>query len=132
MRSIILILILSSCSAQWHIRKAIEKDPTIIQSDTITVIDTVQIITKEVQVDSVFKLSTDTVTIRKDKLTIKHYYQRDSIFIWGECASDTIIQFKEIKVPYQQVVYQEKFIPNWVWFVLIIIILAFLIKRFLF
>lgn len=132
MRSIILILILSSCSAQWHIRKAIEKDPTILQSDTITVIDTVQIITKEVQVDSVFKLSTDTVTIRKDKLTIKHYYQRDSIFIWGECASDTIIQFKEIKVPYQQVVYQEKFIPNWVWFVLIIVILAFLIKRFLF
>jgi hypothetical protein len=126
---IILSMLLSSCSAQWHIRKAIKKDPSIVNIDTLRVIDTVTFITKEVQVDSVFRLTTDTVVIRKDNLTIKHYYTRDSVFIWGECASDTIYKVRELKIPYKQLVYKEKFIPNWVYFTLISGLIFLLVRK---
>src|SRR5690606_1922371 len=131
MRYLLILFILSSCSAQWHIQKAIKKDPSVLKVDTLTVIDTVTITTPQVTTDTIFKLSSDTVTIQKDRLTIKHYYQSDSIYIWGDCASDTIIQYKEIKVPFAQVVYKEKFIPNWVWFVLVVVVLILIIRKYL-
>lgn len=118
--SIILLLIFSSCSSQWHLKKAIKKDPTILHVDTIKVVDTVQFITKEVQKDSVFILSSDTTIIKKDNLTIKHFYSRDSVFLWGECAADTIHEIREIKVPFEKVVYKERFFPKWVWVILFI------------
>jgi len=126
---IILSVLLSSCSAQWHLRKAIEKDPSILNIDTLTVIDTVTFITNEVQVDSVFKLTADTVVIRKDNLTIKHYYSRDSVFIWGECASDTIYRVREVKVPYQQLIYKEKFIPNWIYLLVIFGLIVLFVRK---
>lgn len=128
---IILIFILTSCSSQWHLKKAIKKDPTILKVDTIKVVDTVQFITKEVHTDSVFKLTSDTIIIQKDRLTMKHYYTRDSVYLWGECASDTIIQVREVKVPFEKVVYNESFFPKWVWFLFfVLIILLFLRSRF--
>lgn len=36
-----LFIFLSSCSAQWHFNRAVMKDPSIIQTDTVT--DTVRI-----------------------------------------------------------------------------------------
>lgn len=36
-----LFILLSSCSAQWHFNRAVMKDPSIIQTDTVT--DTVRI-----------------------------------------------------------------------------------------
>jgi hypothetical protein len=122
-------MLLSSCSAQWHIRKAIKKDPSIVNIDTLRVIDTVTFITKEVQVDSVFRLTTDTVVIRKDNLTIKHYYSRDSVFIWGECASDTIYRVREVKVPYQQLIYKEKFMPNWIYLLVVFGLIVLFVRK---
>lgn len=37
MRYIILLLLLSSCSASWHYNRAIEKDPSIVRNDTTVV-----------------------------------------------------------------------------------------------
>lgn len=118
-----------SCSANWHLRKAIQKDPTIIQEDTITVVDTVLLISEKVQVDSVFKLTTDTVIIQKDRLTVKHYYNNDSIYIEGECAEDTLIEYREIKVPYEQIVYKEDkdYIPYWIMAGLFVMTILFFI-----
>lgn len=33
----ILLLLLTSCSASWHYNRAIEKDPSIVKNDTVTV-----------------------------------------------------------------------------------------------
>jgi hypothetical protein len=98
MRKLILILgivsLITSCSAEWHIRKAISKDPTILQNDTIQIHDTVTWITEHFEVDSIFKLSHDTVVIEKENLIIKHFYNHhtDSVFIHGEVLSDTNTQ----------------------------------------
>lgn len=132
-----LFFLLASCSAGYHIKRAIKKDPTILQADTVSVVDTVQIVTEQIERDTVFKLSEthDTLIIKEDKLTIKHYYNRitDSVFISGECESDTIIQVREIKVPFEKIVYHEDNSKSW-WTPLIvvvcIVILLILIRLF--
>lgn len=123
MKYLIPLFFLFNCSAEYHIQKAIKKDPSILQVDTVKVIDTVQTITEHVEHDTVFDLrtTTDTITIQKDRLTIKHYYSRDSVYLWGECQSDTIIQVREIQVPVEKVVYHESF--DW-WKILIFVIVA--------
>lgn len=132
LKLIIIILVLSSCSSQWHLKKAIEKDPTILLTDTIRIKDTVQFITNDVRVDSVFSITHDTVRITKDKLKIKVLYKTDSIFVAGECESDTIVQIREVEVPCKQVSYKEKFIPDWAWVFIIIVCIILLVKKLFF
>lgn len=43
MRLLPFLILLSSCSAQWHFDRAVMKDPSIIQTDTITDTVTIQI-----------------------------------------------------------------------------------------
>ena len=111
-----------SCSlekrAQRHIRKAISLDPSILEKDTITFTDSVHVITKEVTHDSVFQISKDTVTIVKDNLTIKHFISKDSVYIYGECAGDTIIEWRTHEVPTEHVIVRDDDgwkPPNWFW-----------------
>lgn len=101
----ILILLLASCSPQKRLNRLVKKHPELIKVDTLSVHDTLHIET--IKADTVFKDTTyfrllrDTITVTNDRLTIKQYYHRDSIFIEGECLGDTII--REIRVPYKYV-----------------------------
>ena len=113
-RILFLLLVLTSCSAKWHLNKAMKKDPSLLVRDTITVLDTFEVVTNKVKHDTIFKASKDTVILKKDKLTIKHYYHRDSVYLYGECDADTIIKPYEVKVPYEKVVYKEKI--KWGWY----------------
>lgn len=128
---IIGLILLCSCGAEWHIKKAIEKDPSILEKDTIIFTDSVHVITKEVTHDSTFLVSKDTVVIVKDNLTMKHYYHNDSVFLWGECAADTIVRWKTFEVPTEKVVYNESWFPKWIWILLIIAGIIYAVKRFL-
>lgn len=99
------MLLLSSCSAQWHLKTAIKKNPLILEKDTVTVVDTV--VTAPVTVrDTVTLNNRDTITITKDKLKIKIVRSFDTIVIDAECASDTIV--RTIEVPYEKVVYVQQ------------------------
>lgn len=101
----LLMLLLSSCSAQWHLKTAIKKNPLILEKDTVTVVDTV--VTAPVTVrDTVTLNNRDTITITKDKLKIKIVRSFDTIAIDAECASDTIV--RTIEVPYEKVVYVQQ------------------------
>ena len=100
-----LMLLLTSCSAQWHLKKAVAKDPMILQKDTMVVLDTV--VTQPVAItDTVTLKEHDTITVIKDKLRVEVVRKLDTIIINAECASDTIVQ--TIEVPYEKVVYVEK------------------------
>lgn len=133
MRSTLTILTISlflgSCSAEWHIKKAIAKDPSILEKDTIIFTDSVHVVTKEVHTDSVFQVSKDTVTIVKDNLTIKTYHWRDSVYIYGECASDTVIRWKTYEVPTEKVVFNESWWPRWMWWIVALIIALFILRK---
>lgn len=132
---VILIIILSSCSAQKRLDRLVKNHPELLQTDTTIVHDTLH--TETIKADTIFKDTTyfrllrDTITVTNDRLTIRQYYHRDSIFIEGECLGDTII--REIAVPYEKVTaVAETKIPFWVWAIfglLIILTILALLKR---
>jgi len=91
-------VLLSSCGAQWHLKKAIKKDPTILKSDTVVVTDT--IVTAPVSVrDTVTLQKRDTITITKDRLKVNIVRSFDTIMVDAICESDTIVQVIEVPVP---------------------------------
>jgi len=100
-----LILLLSSCSAQWHLKKAVQKDPMILKKDTLVVQDTL-VVPPVVLKDTVTLKQHDTITITKDRLRVKIVKVNDTLIINAKCDSDTIV--RTIEVPYDKVVYIEK------------------------
>jgi len=102
---LILISLLTSCSAQWHLKKAVQKDPSILEKDTLVVTDTV--VSPPVAItDTVIMKQHDTITLVKDRLSVKIVKVNDTITIDAICDSDTIIRV--IEVPYDKIVYVEK------------------------
>lgn len=105
LRGFITIVLLQSCSATWHLNKAIKKDPTILETDTVTVVDTV--VTAPVQIqDTMILESHDTIVVVKDRLKLQLVRSFDTIAVEAECASDTIIT--TIQIPYEKIVYVKK------------------------
>jgi hypothetical protein len=95
---LLLILILSGCSAEWHLSKAVTKDPSILSTKTMTVMDTV--VTEPIAVrDTVTISQVDTVEIIKDKFRVKIMRSYDTLIIDGGCDADTIVRTLEVKVP---------------------------------
>ena len=102
---LILLSSLMSCSAQWHLKKAVQKDPLILERDTLVVTDTV--VSPPVAItDTVTLKQHDTIVIQKDRLKVQLVKVNDTITINAECASDTIVT--TIEVPYEKVVYVEQ------------------------
>jgi hypothetical protein len=129
----IVIVWLLSCfiiacrTPEQKLQRLIKKHPELVKVDTVWQIDTV--IVKEVKKDTVFSLfeSHDTVTIIKDKLTIKHFYNKhdSTVYLSGKCDTDTII--KEVPVQVHTVT-PEKDITKW-WLIAIILLIIYLIFR---
>ena len=102
---LILLSSLTSCSAQWHLKKAVQKDPLILVKDTLVVTDTV--VTPPVAItDTVTLKQHDTITLVKDRLKVEIVKVNDTIIINAECASDTIV--RTIEVPYEKIIYVEQ------------------------
>jgi len=135
MRNNIIIIVLGcllvSCSANWHVKRAIKKDPTILEIDTVRVKDTVRFITEYVEKDTVFRLTSDTVILQKDNLVVRHFYHNDSVYLQGECLEDTIWQIREVKVPIERVVVNDPLFPRWLWIVLVIIVGLVILNKYL-
>jgi hypothetical protein len=85
------ILLLTSCSASWHLKRAIKKDPSLLNSgDTVLVHDT-QFVTKErVLTDSFFTTCYDTITL-EDSFVFTQVIRRDNVIkVYTKCKSDTV------------------------------------------
>jgi hypothetical protein len=92
------ILILSGCSAEWHLSKAVYKNPSILKQKTMIVTDTV--VTDPIVVrDTVTTSQVDTVEIVKDKFRVKIMRSYDTLIIDGGCDSDTIVRTVRVEVP---------------------------------
>lgn len=94
-----------SCSAQWHLKKAVQKDPLVLEKDTMVVTNTV-VSPPVVITDTVTLKQHDTITLVKDRLRVQLVKVNDTITIDAICDSDTIISV--IEVPYEKIVYVEK------------------------
>ena len=105
---ILISFILSSCSAQWHLNKAVKKDPAILQKDTVIAVDT--IVTPPVALtDTVVLKETDTIVVEKERLKVKISRRFDTIRVDATCESDTIISI--VEVPVDKIIYKERETP---------------------
>ena len=96
---------LTSCGAQYHLKRAIAKDPTIVQNQAVK-LDTV-VITEIKAVRDTFVLErVDTITLQRNGVRVELKRSYDTIMVDAECLPDTIRIEKEIFVP--KVVYKEK------------------------
>lgn len=107
---VIAVIILFSCSPQKRLNRLVKKHPSLVELDTIKIIDTV--ITPTIQHDTttVFKFSTHDTVINNEKVFLKYFYDTLTREIHHEyiCFGDTIIQEKII--PIEKIVYKEL---NW-------------------
>jgi len=99
---LIVNVLLSSCSATWHLERAVKKNPRILEKDTLVVMDTV--VTPPVAItDTVILRQHDTITLIKDRLRVQIRRINDTITIDAICDSDTIVSV--VEVPYEKIVY---------------------------
>ena len=96
----IAILLFASCSANWHLNRAIKKDPSLLKGgDTVLVHDTVITTKERVLYDSFVTTCYDTVTI-EDSFVYTQVIRKDNIIkVYTKCKSDTVRIVT--KIPFQ-------------------------------
>ena len=94
----LLALTLSGCSAEWHLRKAVRKNPELLKSQTINVTDTI-VLPGVALMDTVILKQVDTITLVKDRFRVKIMRSYDTLIIDGGCDSDTIVRTVQVVVP---------------------------------
>ncbi len=134
--SLLLILLLSSCSPQYRLNRLIALHPELKTPDTIFIRDS--LIVPQVQVDTMFDFKTirDTVIIQKDRLQIKLSKIHDTLFLTGKCKGDTVYINRKIPVEKIKIVkpdYLDNFISKLPWIVIgltiLILLFIWILKR---
>ena len=98
-------LMLTSCGASWHLKRAIAKNPALAR-DTVVRIDTT-IISRSVEMrDTIFIKEVDTIQVVKNGVVVDIRRSFDTIEVDVQCPPDTIRVFKE--VPMVQIVPEKK------------------------
>lgn len=128
-----ILLLISSCATQKSVERYLKKNGGTIAVDSTFVVDTLTFITEKVYTDSVFSTHTkDTVIIRKDNLTIKTFVYKDSIYVYGQCDTDTVTIIQERWVGNTLTLEESKnwFEKNWLILVLFsVLILLVVLKK---
>ena len=101
----VILLTQSGCSASWHLKRAIAKDPTIA-ADTIVRVDTT-IVTNERRITDTLVIN-DTIVREIESNGARATIQRihDTIRVDIVCPPDTIRVTAE--VPVERIIYKEK------------------------
>lgn len=94
---IIVATLLSSCSAQYHLSRAVKKDANIVQ-DTIVKLDTTIVTQEKILADTIIVSDTIVREIVSENVRIRVQKIHDTIRIEATCLSDTIKIEKEVEV----------------------------------
>lgn len=103
---IVLIVLLTGCSADWHLKQAIKKNPAMAQI-SVYGIDTVFVRDSVTLTDTFVSKTIDTLTVQKDGVTTVVYRNHDVIRIKTIVKADTIRYTKTIQLP-PQIQYKER------------------------
>ena len=126
-KALVLMVLLSSCSAQWHLKEACKKDSTICQPK-IFIIDTI-VYTDSIEIYETFETEIhDTIVIDKGSVRVEIIRDHDIIRTYIKQRPDTVKITKTISVP--QVIMKENDWNPWVILIALISILLRLIKKF--
>ena len=105
-KSVLVIILFTGCSSQWHLKQAIKKNPSLIQTSTHT-IDTLFVRDSVTITDTFTTEKVDTITIEKDGVKTIVYRNHDVIRIKTIVKADTIRYTKTITLP-AQIKYTER------------------------
>ena len=119
-----LLFLTQGCGAKYHLKRAIAKDPTILDSVVLKVDTTIITQIEEVR-DTLILREIDTITLERNGVRIDLRRVYDTIEVDVQCPPDTIRIQKEIRVP--QVVYKEKSFNKWL---ISILIMSFFLSTF--
>lgn len=135
MRYLLIILLLASCSPVKRFNRLIEKHPELLVQDTLLIRDTITLYIPEVHTDTVVTLKelTDTVTLTKERVTVKAWYvpKEKKVYIQGKCDPVYITKIVERKVPikyYEKYPWWKKLLGNLLAFLIIFVIVYTLYK----
>lgn len=131
--TVVLLALWCSCSAQWHLRQSIKKDPSIFDTTRQVKRDTTFI--KVASVDTVFKQKRDTVIqyIQSDsigrEIRVKYIWntKTDTVMLDVDCGdqkviTETVIETRTVKVEPTWRDYLKKY-----WWSLVIVIVGVLL-----
>jgi hypothetical protein len=123
------VAVMASCSASWHLKRAIAKDPTIVRAQPVR-FDTI-VVTKERKVtDTIVMNDVDTITIERDRVRVRLVRSYDTLMVEGTCLPDTIKidVIREIPQVVQPRRWRDQF-NLWLSVVLLIFSIAFAASR---
>lgn len=105
MRALILILFFSSCSASWHLQRALIKDPSLFRPRN-WVIDTVLMTDSFHSVDTFTLNEVDTFITDTGKVRLTIYRNRNFFKTDIKVKQDTIRLTKTVELP-AQIIYKK-------------------------
>ena len=123
------VAVMASCSASWHLKRAIAKDPSIVKPTAVR-FDTI-VVTKERKVtDTIVMNDVDTITIERDLVRVRLVRSYDTLMVDGTCLPDTIRidVIREIPQVVQPRRWRDQF-NLWLSVVLLIFSIAFAVSR---
>lgn len=100
-----LLFLLQGCGAKWHLRRAVAKDPTILEQVAVKVDTTIVTEIKAIH-DTLVLKQYDTIEIQRNGVRVQINRLYDTIQITAECLPDTIRVTQQLLVP--QVVYKKR------------------------
>ena len=123
------VAVMASCSASYHLKRAIAKDPSIVKPTAVR-FDTI-VVTKERKVtDTIVMNDVDTITIERDRVRVRLVRSYDTLMVEGTCLPDTIKidVIREIPQVVQPRRWRDQF-NLWLSVVLLIFSIAFAVSR---
>ena len=124
-----LSIFFASCSAQWHLKQAVKKNPNIITEKVIRQVDTL-IIRDSVKVEHTFTTkSIDTIIIDNEHFKTVVYRYHDTIRVVNTLKGDTIRITQKVVVPVVEYKpWYEKYLFFLIIGVIILILSAWILK----
>jgi hypothetical protein len=123
------VAVMASCSASYHLKRAIAKDPSIVKPTAVR-FDTI-VVTKERKLtDTIVMNDVDTITIERDRVRVRLVRSYDTLMVEGTCLPDTIKidVIREIPQVVQPRRWRDQF-NLWLSVVLLIFSIAFAASR---
>lgn len=100
-----LLFLTTACGAKYHLKRAVAKDPTILESVALK-LDTIVVTENKAIHDTLVLQQYDTIKIERNGVRVQLKRLYDTIQITAECLPDTIRIEKVVNVP--QVVYKKR------------------------
>ena len=120
-------LMIESCGASWHLKRAIAIDPTIVQTQIVRM-DTTIVTPERIVHDTIVTRAVDTIELFRDNVRIQLVRNYDTIAVNVECPSDTIRVIQTASVdnvcppePYDW--------TKWLGWIISILCMAFIVRR---